>query len=93
MKRLTFNVSFRLDERLGKMLKDRAETGGTTPNDVARKIVEEKLNRNDEALLDGLNFLGQMVCTGRKHRVAIWRISRFFRTFDENVNNRTELRL
>lgn len=61
MKRLTFNVSFRLDERVGKMLKERAETGGTTANDVARKIVEEKLNRNDDAMLDGLNFLGQMV--------------------------------
>jgi len=61
MKRLTFSVSFRLDERLGKILSDRAETGGTTPNDVARKMVEERLNRNDEALLEGLNFLGQMV--------------------------------
>ena len=24
---------------------------------MARKLIEEKLNRNDEALLDGLNFL------------------------------------
>ena len=28
---------------------------------MARKLVEEKLNRNDEALLDGLNFLATSV--------------------------------
>lgn len=57
MKKLVYKVSFRLDARLGQMLEERAESTGTSPNDVARKLVEEKLNRNDEALLDGLNFL------------------------------------
>lgn len=57
MKKLVYKVSFRLDARLGQMLEDKAQTSGTSPNDVARKLVEEKLNRNDEALLEGLNFL------------------------------------
>ena len=61
MKKLVYKVSFRLDARLGQMLEDRAETAGTTPHDVARKLVEEKLNRNDEALLDGLNFLASQM--------------------------------
>lgn len=60
-KRLTYKVSFRLEEKHGQMLEERAVTSNTTAHDIARKLVEEKLNRNDEALLDGLNYLGQMV--------------------------------
>ena len=56
-KKLVYKVSFRLDARLGAILEDRAKATGTTPHDVARTLIEEKLNRNDEALLDGLNFL------------------------------------
>ena len=68
MKKLVYKVSFRLDARLGQMLEDRAESTGTSPNDVARKLVEEKLNRNDEALLDGLNFLASEM-NGLKEQV------------------------
>lgn len=59
--KLIYKVSFRLDTRLGRLLEDRAKAAGTTPHDVARKLIEEKLNRNDEALLDGLNFLAASV--------------------------------
>jgi hypothetical protein len=61
VKKLVYKVSFRVDARLGELLEERAKTAGTTPHDVARKLVEEKLNRNDEALLDGLNFLATSV--------------------------------
>lgn len=69
MKTLVYKVSFRLDARLGRMLEDRAQAAGTSPNDVARKLVEEKLNRNDDALLDGLNFLAAQM-TGLREEMG-----------------------
>ena len=68
-KKLVYKVSFRLDARLGAMLEDRAKATGTTPHDVARKLIEEKLNRNDEALLDGLNFLAAQM-SGLREQVS-----------------------
>lgn len=68
-KKLVYKVSFRLDARLGAILEDRAKAAGTTPHDVARTLLEEKLNRNDEALLDGLNFLAAQM-SGLREQVS-----------------------
>lgn len=68
-KKLIYKVSFRLDARLGAILEDRAKAAGTTPHDIARTLVEEKLNRNDEALLDGLNFLAAQM-SGLREEVS-----------------------
>ena len=68
-KKLVYKVSFRLDARLVAMLEARAKATGTTPHDVARTLIEEKLNRNDEALLDGLNFLAAQM-NGLREQVS-----------------------
>ena len=61
MKQLNHNVSFRLNERSEELLKGRAALLGTSPNLAARKLVEESLNQNETALLDGLNLLAKTV--------------------------------
>ena len=53
------HVQFRLDERHGKLLADRAAVAGVSANLIARRILEERLDKNEDAILHGLNFLAE----------------------------------
>lgn len=61
MPNLPFHVQFRLDARRGKLLEDRATLAGVSPNIIARRIIEERIDQNDDAILHGLNFLAEAV--------------------------------
>lgn len=61
MKKYPHGISFAVGARHFEELKKRATAAGISPNQVARELVEERLDRNDQALLDALNFLAQQI--------------------------------
>jgi hypothetical protein len=55
MKKYTAKVTFSLTERHFRALEQSAKGTDKTPHQVAREIVESRIDRNDDALKDALN--------------------------------------
>lgn len=61
MKKYTAKVTFSMTERHFKALEQSAKGTDKTPHQVAREIVESRIDRNDDALRDALNLLARTV--------------------------------
>lgn len=61
MKKYTAKVTFSTTERHFKALEQSAQGTGKTPHQVAREIVESRIDRNEDALKDALNLLARTV--------------------------------
>jgi len=61
MKKYTAKVTFSMTERHFKALEQSAKGTDKTPHQIAREIVESRIDRNEDALKDALNLLAQTV--------------------------------